>query len=152
HLGLDRERARKRHALALAARELRRIALGKPVEVYELEELAYPPRDLRLRSLADLQAERDVLLDGHVLERRVLLEDEADVALLGGQRGRIRPLDADRPRVRVLQARDHPQERRLAASARPEQGGERPVRHLDRDVFEGDEVTEALADVLDGDA
>ena len=39
HLGLDRQRAGERHALALAARELRRVAVGEAAQVHELEQL-----------------------------------------------------------------------------------------------------------------
>ena len=59
-LGLDRERAGERHALPLAARELRRIAVGEAVELDEREQLVHALADLGLRALADLEAERDV--------------------------------------------------------------------------------------------
>ena len=39
HARLDRERAGERHALALAARELRGIAIGEAVELHEREQL-----------------------------------------------------------------------------------------------------------------
>ena len=39
HARLDRERARERHALALAARELRRVAIGEAAELHEREQL-----------------------------------------------------------------------------------------------------------------
>ena len=42
HLRLDRERARQRDALALAAGELGRIAVGEPVELHQLEQLVRP--------------------------------------------------------------------------------------------------------------
>ncbi len=48
HLGLDRERARERHALPLAARELRRVAVGRAGDLHELEQLVDALADLRL--------------------------------------------------------------------------------------------------------
>src|SRR5690606_3185682 len=54
--------------------------------------------------------------------------------------------------VGPLQPRDDPQERRLPAAARAEEGGELAGRDADRHVVEGDEVAEALADVPDLDA
>src|SRR6185436_7316551 len=42
---------------------------------------------------------------------------------------------------------DDAEQRRLAAAARPEQGGERPRGHLDRHAVEGREVAEPLDDV-----
>ena len=82
HARLDGERARERHALALAAGELRRIAVGEAVELHEREQLVDARADLVLRPLADLEPERDVAAHGEVLERGVVLEDEADAALL----------------------------------------------------------------------
>src|SRR3712207_6904119 len=38
HLRIDRERARKRHALALAARELRRVPLREALQLHELKQ------------------------------------------------------------------------------------------------------------------
>ena len=82
HAGLDRERAGERHALALATGELRGIALGEAAQLHEREQLLDTLADLGLRALADLEAEGDVACDGHVLERGVVLEHEADAALL----------------------------------------------------------------------
>ena len=105
HLRLDGERTGQRHALALAAGQLRRVAVGELLQVDELEQLVDPRLDLRLRPLADLQAERDVAAHGHVLERRVVLEHEADVALLRRQPGRVGAGDLDDPGVRLSRAR-----------------------------------------------
>ncbi len=54
HGRVDRQRAGEAHPLPLSARELRRVALGEPVELDELEELVHALLDLRLRPLADL--------------------------------------------------------------------------------------------------
>ena len=42
HVRLDRERAGERHPLALAAGELRGIALGEAAQLHELEQLVDP--------------------------------------------------------------------------------------------------------------
>ena len=83
HLRLDRQRPGQGHALALAAGELDGVALGEPVELHQLQQLVDAGGDLRLVPLADLQPEGDVLEHRHVLEGGVVLEDEADFALLG---------------------------------------------------------------------
>ena len=54
HLRLDRERAGERHPLALAAGQLRRVAVGEPVQLHEPDQLVHPLADLGLRPLADL--------------------------------------------------------------------------------------------------
>ena len=65
----------------LATGELRRVAVGPATELDELEQLVDARVDLGARPAAHLEAERDVVAHGHVLERRVVLEDEADAAL-----------------------------------------------------------------------
>ena len=84
-----------------------------------------------------------------MLERGVVLEDEPDVALLRRQRGRVLPGEQDLTRVRPFETGDDPQERRLARAARPEERGQRAALDLERHVVEGDEVAEALGDVLE---
>ena len=59
-LRLDGERPGQRHALALAARQLRRQPVGELLEVHQLEQLVHPRADLGLGPLADLEAEGDV--------------------------------------------------------------------------------------------
>ena len=105
HLRLDGERAGERHALALAARQLCRIAVRELVDLDQPEQLAHLALDLVLGTLADRQPEGDVVEDGHVLERRVVLEHEADAALLGRSRGHVPVAEPDRCRRRASRAR-----------------------------------------------
>ena len=95
HLRLGRERASEAHALTLAAGELRRVAVPEVLELDEVQELVDALGDLGLRPLAHLQPERDVVPHGHVLERGVVLEDEADVSLLRRERGRVLAREED---------------------------------------------------------
>jgi hypothetical protein len=152
HLGLHRERPRQGHALALAAGELRGVALGEAVEMHERQQLLHPGGDLGLRALANLQAEGDVVGHSHVLEGGVVLEDEAHVAALGGQRGGVLAGDQHPALVGLLEPRDHTQEGRLPAPARPQEGRERPLGDVHRHVLDGGEVAEALAYSVDDDA
>ena len=149
HLRLGRERAGEAHALPLPARELRRVAVAEVLELHEVQELVDALGDLRLRALAHLEAERDVLAHGHVLERRVVLEDEADVALLRRERRRVLAGEEDLAGVGRLEPGDDPEQRRLARAARPEERRERARLDVERDVVERDEVAEALRDVAD---
>ena len=95
NLRLRRERASERHSLALPAGELRRIAVAESLELNELQELVDPVPDLGLRTLAHLEPEGDVVANGHVLERRVMLKDEPDVAVLWSDAGRVLARDHD---------------------------------------------------------
>ena len=151
HLRLDRERAGERHALALAAGELVRVALVVAGEPDDAEQLVDALAHALLRLLADLQPERDVLAHGHVLERGVVLEHEADPAPLRRDVGRVGAVDLDLAAVGLLEPGDDPQQRRLARAARPEQRGQRAVGDLERDALERDEVAERLGDVANRD-
>ncbi len=150
--GLDGERAGERHTLPLAARKLCRVAVGEAVELDEAQQLVDALGDLRLRPASDLEAERDVLAHGHVLERGVVLEDEADAAILGLALRHVLALEAHRSGVRLLESGHDPQQRRLAAAGRAEERRQRAGLDLQRDVVECDELPEPLADPDDLDA
>ena len=151
YLRLGRECASEPHPLALAARELRRIAVAEALQLDEVQELVDALPDLGLRSFPHLEPERDVVPHGHVLEGRVVLEDESDVALLRRERGGVLLGQQDLARVGRLQPGDDAQERGLAGSARAEERGQRAALDLERDVVDRDEVAEVLRDVADQD-
>ena len=108
--------------------------------------------DLVLRPLPDREAEGHVLRHGHVLEGRVVLEDEADVAPLRWLLGRVLAGDVHPAGVGCLEPGDHAQQRGLAAAARPQEGGQRAVANLERHVVERHEFAEALGHGVDNDA
>ena len=68
--------------VSLPTGQLGRETVGELRQVDQLQQLVDPGAYLRLRLSSDLQTERDVLGHGHVLEHRVVLEHESDVALL----------------------------------------------------------------------
>src|SRR5262249_12325296 len=116
-------------------------------ELDELEQLVHALANLLLGALADREREADVVADGHVLEGRVVLEDETDVSPLWRESCRLFARKHDLPRIGALEAGDDPQQGRLAGAARAEQRRERALRDLQRDVVEGEERAEALRDV-----
>ena len=115
-------------------------------ELDEIEQLVDALADLLLGPLPDREREGDVVADRHVLERRVVLEDEADVAPLRRESGRVLAREQDLAGVGALEAGDDAQQGRLPRSARAEHGRERAVGDLERDVVEGGEGAEALGD------
>ena len=147
HLRLGRERAGEAHSLALTAGELRRIAVPEALELHEVQELVDALGDLRLRPLAHLQPERDVVPDRHVLEGGVVLEHEADVSLLRRERSRVLAGEQDLALIGGLEPGDDPEQRRLSRAARAEERGQRARLDVERDVVERDEVAEPLRDV-----
>ena len=132
HRGPVDERPRERDALALAAGELVRARGLAPGQPHQLERLGDARADLVRRDLAALEAERDVALDVEVLEQRVALEHRVDVALERRHLLDRLAVEEDLALGRLLEARDHPQRRRLAAPRRPEQREE--LAALDREV------------------
>src|SRR5205814_1667719 len=88
----------------------------------------------------------------HVLERGVVLEDHADAAGPRRPLGHVVVPDQHVAAVGALEAGDHSQQRRLAAAARAEQGGQRAFGDRHRDVVERGEAVEALRDVDHRDA
>ena len=84
--------------------------------------------------------------------KRVVLEDGVDVAVVGRQLADVVALQQDRSAGRRLEAGDHPQDGRLAASRWPEQREELALVDLQVDVVDGHHFAEALAqpDELDG--
>ena len=150
---LDGEGARKRDALALAARELARIAVGEPAELHEVEQFVDTFGDGGLvrphRARLDAQAECDILEHVHVAEQRVVLEDEADMALAGAARQRILAVEADAAGVRPFEAGDDAQKCRLAGAGRSQQRQQLAAFDPEVDIVERREVAEALDDIAD---
>ncbi len=83
---------------------------------------------------------------------RVALEDHRDVAGAGRKLGDVAAADRDRAVGHLLEAGDHPQQRRLSAAGRPDEDEELAAADLERDVVDCDEATgEHLADPLERD-
>ena len=155
HARLDRERARKRDALSLAAGELRGVTLGLPIELHEFQELVHAAANFGLGrplpSAFDTQPEGDILEHGEVAEQRVVLEHEADLALTHVRVRGVLAIDDDLARIRKVEPGDDAQERRLSAPRRAEQRHELAGGDVDAHPVERDEAAEGLADVLNFD-
>jgi hypothetical protein len=108
-------------------------------------------RTSRSSSSFDAQPEGEILVDAHVREDRVVLEDEADVAAT-----RIDPADGTAVEVdlaarRPLETGDHVHRRRLPAARGPEQCDERSVHDRQVEIVHGDERSEALRQMFEPD-
>src|SRR5262249_6991944 len=128
HGGLHGEAAGERDALALAAGQFVRPALGQRYEVDHGERGCDALLPLHRWDAAHAQRERNVLSNAHMRPQRIGLEYHADPALLRRQRP-ARPTDhlsreLDRAIIRRLEASHQPQQCGLAAAGRPEQGEE----------------------------
>ena len=75
-----REGAGKRHPLALAARQLVRLAAAHAGQPDKPQQFGHPALDLGARQTGALQAVGDVAVDRHMREQRVILEHDVDRA------------------------------------------------------------------------
>jgi hypothetical protein len=151
HPGAPDEGAGECDALTLTAGELGGAAGPEAFEAYVRERFAGLLEPLGLGHLADLEAVRDVLLDGHVREQRVVLEDGVHVPLEGGQPGDLLARQFDPARGRALEAGDHPQDGRLARAGRAEHREELTVGDVQVHSGHGGRLTERLPQALEPD-
>ena len=140
HPRLRGQRPGERHPLLLAAGELLHAPALEPREVNEREGVSDP----RVGVGDVVQTERHVFADVQVGKQCVVLEHHAEAAARGRQACDFLALDADRSRVRRLEAGEEAQQRRLAAPRRTQQGDDlaagnierhRPDRHLMRPLL-----------------
>ena len=141
------DRATHRDALALAARELCRLALETLGESEDPGRLGNSLGDLLLGHLAQSQREADVVGDGHVRVERVVLEDHRDVALLRRQVVDDLPAESHDSGGDVLEAGDHPQDRRLATAGGADEHHQLTV--VDRQVDPVNGLEAVRVDLLD---
>ena len=151
HARLVSQRACERDALLLAARELARQPLIVAFERDEPEQLGAPAPAVRAPHAASAQRELDVVGHRHVAEQRVVLEDEADLALARADVRDVAAVQHDAAVVDRRQARDRPQQRALAAAGRAEQHEQLAFLDLRGDVADGRGAAEILGYLLESD-
>src|SRR5262245_53808870 len=145
------ERPRERHALALAARQLARLAPREVAEPHDLEHVADALLELRAVERAQARSERDVLEHRQVREQRVALEHRVHGAAVRGNPDHVHAFESENAASHVLEAADQPQQRGLAEARRAKDGEEPALADLERRAVHGDVVAVALADVLERD-
>src|SRR3989454_2286711 len=137
HVRVEDEAPGERDALLLAAGQLARMLIGEPAQPDKVEDLVHALRLLRARKRAHAQRKGDVALDRHVGKQGVVLEDDADVALVWLAARQILAAELDDAAAGLLEARDHHQRRRLPRAARAEQGEELALVDLEADPVDG---------------
>ena len=134
---LAHDRAAHRDPLPLAARERLRLALEVRLEIEDARRVEHPLVDLGLGHLVQLEAERDVVVDGEVRVERVALEDHGDVPLARGEVVDHALGDPDLALADLLEAGEHAQRGRLAAPRRSDEDHELAVLDLQVEVLDG---------------
>ena len=141
HLRLAHDGAAHRDALALAAGELLRLAIEHGAEFENAGGFLDAGVDLGLRHAPVAQAIGHVVVDAHMRIERVVLEHHGDVAV-----GRLDLVDDAAADIDLaagdgLEARDHAQQRGLAAAGGADQHAELAVADLEVDALDGLEAT-----------
>ena len=90
------------------------------------------------------EAKGDVLLQRHVREQRIVLEDGVDAAPVRRQSLDIGAAQTNFARCRLLEAGDHPQKRCLAAAGGAEHGEEFVLVDIEADRLQGLEMAIGL--------
>ncbi len=152
HLRLAHERTPERHALALPARQRARLAIEQRLDPEQLGGLVAAAADLGSAELANPEPEGEVLPDAHLRIERVILEHHRDVALARRDVVDDPLADPDAPGTERLEAREHPQRRRLARARRPDEHHELAVLDRERELRHGGRLAEALRHLLERDA
>ncbi len=148
-LGALGQRAGQGHALALAAGQLVRLALGVLGHVHQLEHLGHAGVDLGLGHLVLLQAEGDVLRHGHVREQRVGLEHHVDRPLVGRHVGDVDAIEEDPPFGRAFEAGQHAQQGGLAGTGATQQGEDLALADFQGHIVHGYRFVELFRDPVD---
>ncbi len=114
------ERARQRHALALAAGKLAGAARAVAGKLDHGERVLRRLQPLCLADTLDHQAIGDILEDREMREEGIVLEHRVDVAPVGRHALRRLAENLDMPRRRLLEAGHQAQAGGLAGAGRPE--------------------------------
>ena len=138
------QRPRQRHALALAAGKLVRLAAPEIFELEHRQHVGDALPDLPPGQTLLLEAEGDIGLDVEVREQGVALEHHVDRPPVRRHRREIDPVEHDPAGVRPFEAGDQAQERGLAATRWSEQGEEFAFKDIEREMIDCRSAAEAL--------
>src|SRR5258708_24428503 len=117
------------------------------VDVQNLRRIAHGGIDLRLVGAGEFQAERHVVVQRHVRIQRVRLEHHRDAAFGGRYVVHARAVDGQIAAADVLEAGDHPHQRRFTATARTHEHDEFAVQDVEVDVAHYFVVVVGFSDV-----
>ena len=148
-IGLVDDDPRQGHALALAARELGRIAVAELGQLHQVERRLDALLALGLGHIPGPQPELHIAPHRHVGEQGVTLEHHADIALVHRHVVHDPAADRDFTGGRGFIAPDHPERGGLPAAAGSDQEQKLAVIDLEGNVVDGDVVAEGLGDILD---
>ena len=147
HRGLAHDGAADGHALALATREIFRLAVQQVFDVQDARGVAHRRLDFGLGHLGQLQPEGHVVEQVHVRVERVALEHHGDAPL--GRCGLVHALTADEEVAtgNLFQARDAAQQGAFAAARGADEHHEFAVADLQVDAVQDARGAVGLLDI-----
>ena len=110
--------------------------------------MLHPLTDLVFGQLLELQTKGHVFKNRHVGEQRVILEENADIAAVGGDSGNVFAVHQDLPGGGLSKAGDHAQCGGLAAAAAAQQGDHLAFGSLQVHGIHRSELAESLGQSL----
>src|SRR6266567_6059255 len=128
-----------------------RPARSVTAQAHPFEGLLDPRADVAWVDLASAQTVGDIALHGEVGKDRIVLEDHACVAMMRWQGVDASVVEPYAARFELGKARDHSQQRGLAASGGPEKGEQLALLDRRRDVVDGADGAEGTADTVETD-
>ncbi len=141
---MARPKAGDGDALTLPSRKLLRLPIEEVSDAQKLGRLFDSLLDLLLGSLAQLEAERHVIVHVHVRVQGVALEDHRDVAILWREIVDDAVADADGTLADIVEARHHAERGGLATAGRADENQKLLVARLKRDIVDRDDVAVSL--------
>src|SRR5206468_11092289 len=90
----------------------------------------------------DLETKRNIFVDGHVTEQRVILKNEPDAPLLDFEPGRVAIVEKHTSRLGKIQTGDDAQQGRFTRAGRPKKRYQFALFDFQRHVVESDVVAE----------
>ncbi len=148
HTRFDRHGAGQRHALALAAGKLRRIAFFQPAQLHEIKKLQRTAANFRRGwarpTGANLQPETDIIRHRHMAEQRIMLEDKTDITLLHALLRGIFIPEEDHAFGWRFQPRNQAQKRGLARTRWSKQGNQFAGLDGQRHIMQGRKASKLL--------
>ena len=127
------------------------LSIAEPRELHQVEGAAHALLDLSAGKTAQLQGVGEVARHGHVGKEGIVLEDHADVALVGWRQRDVPVAEPDLAAIRTDETGEHHQERGLARARRPKQCDELAAGDLEADVVKRLCASIRLGDVSDRD-
>jgi len=108
---LPNDRSSERDALPLAAVECSRFPAEQGIDPENAGRIRHAPFALRAGKFPQLQAEAEILENGHMRVERLVLEDQRDIAILWRHAVHVLVADVYLALRDFLQTGDHPQDR-----------------------------------------